>query len=265
MIASERSKDAWRGALRRSADRLLARYSSRIITNAEAVRQFLIQRIRLPPGKINVVPNGLDLLEFDMAASAGVSAAVPEAHGSPVIGMVGRLEPQKGARYLIEAFARLPADLCGTQLWIVGAGPEEAGLRQRAADARVQRRVHFLGARADVPALMTRFDLLVLPSLWEGLPNVALEAMAARRPVVATNVDGTPEAVADEQTGILVPPADPVALAQATERLLREAELRRSMGEAGRRRVETHFTMERMVQRTQDIYREVLAEARNGG
>ncbi len=125
----------------------------------------------------------------------------------------------------------------------------------------MEERVRFLGARSDVPALMTRFDLFALSSLWEGLPNVVLEAMAARRAVVATKVDGTPEAVTHGWTGVLAPPSNPVVLAQALERLLRDPALRRKYGEAGRQKVEQRFGLDRMVKETQDMYREALAEA----
>jgi starch synthase (maltosyl-transferring) len=126
----------------------------------------------------------------------------------------------------------------------------------------VAARVRFLGPRPDVPALLGRLDLFVLPSLWEGLPNAALEAMAARRAVVATNVDGTPEAVADGVTGLLVPPADADALARAIAILLRDPERRGTLAEAGRRRVEREFGMDRMVAETQQVYREAMAEVR---
>ena len=190
-----------------------------------------------------------------------VMAPLPDPEGCTVVGTVGRLERQKGMADLLEAFARLPCDLQQVKLWIVGDGPLERKLQRKAAELELEDRVRFLGARSDVPALMTRFDLFVLSSLWEGLPNVVLEAMAARRAVVATKVDGTPEAVTHGWTGVLVPPSNPVVLAQAIERLLRDPALRRKYGEAGRQKLEQRFGLDRMVAETQDMYREALAEA----
>lgn len=260
LMASERAADVWKGALRRWADRLLARRTARIVTNADAVRKFLVGRIGLPANKIAVIRNGLDVAEFDAAAQRPPALPVPEPSGGPVVGTVGRLEPQKGMRYLIDAFARLPSALADSHLWVVGGGEEEAFLRSRAIEGKVADRVHFLGTRPDVPALMGRFDVFVLPSLWEGVPNVVLEAMAARRAVVATNVHGTPEAAVHDETGLLVPPGDPRALARAVATLLRDPQRRAAFGEAGRRRVESAFTVQRMVEETQQLYREVLAE-----
>jgi glycosyltransferase involved in cell wall biosynthesis len=261
LVSSERAKDAWKGAAQRTADRILARRTARIVTNAEAVRDFLAREIGLPHEKIRVIRNGLDLAEFDAAAARGPSEALPDPEGCTVVGAVGRLEPQKGMMDLLEAFARLPYDLQHVKLWIVGEGPLERKLRRKASESGISERVRFLGARSDVPALMRRFDLFALASLWEGLPNAALEAMAARRAVVATNVDGTPEAVTHDGTGVLVPPSNPGVLAEALERLLRDPGLRRKYGEAGRLKVEQRFGVGRMVQETQEMYREALAEA----
>jgi glycosyltransferase involved in cell wall biosynthesis len=261
LIASERAKDAWKGMVRRTADRILAKRTTRIVTNAGAVRNFLVDEIGLPQEKIRVIRNGLDLAEFDAAAARGPSEALPDPAGCTVVGAVGRLEPQKGMMDLLEAFALLPRDLEHVKLWIAGEGPLERKLQRKVSETGMNERVRFLGARSDVPALMKRFDLFVLASLWEGLPNVALEAMAARCAVVATKVDGTPEAVTHGWTGMLVPPSNPGVLAQAIERLLRDPALRRKYGEAGRLKVEQRFGLDRMVKETQDMYREASAEA----
>ena len=257
-IAAERAADTWKGWLRRRLDRVLERRTARIICNADAVRRFLTERIGLHAEKICVIRNGLDLDEFDKAAAVELPPPLPKPPEGPLLGSVGRLEPQKGMTFLIEAFKRLPASPANAHLWIVGQGPEEQRLRRQAADAGLEKRVHFLGLRKDVPALMARFCLFVLPSLWEGLPNAVLEAMAARRAVVATRVDGTPEAVVENETGLLVPPRDPEALAEAMTALLRDETRRARFGEAGRRRVEEVFDMGNMIARTQDLYREVL-------
>jgi starch synthase (maltosyl-transferring) len=260
LIASERAKDAWKGPLRRAADRFLTARSHRILTNSLAVKSFLAERIGIPPEKIRVIPNGLDLAEFDAKTAEPVEAPSPTGDVME-LGTVARLEPQKGLPYLLDAVSMLPKDL-EVRLWIVGGGPVEASLRDQAKRLGIADAVQFLGTRQDVPALMARFDLFVLPSLWEGLPNVVLEAMAARRAVVATNVDGTPEAVLEGETALLVPPRDPGALADAMTRLLRDREMRRRFGEAGRRRVESEFRMEIMVERTQDEYRRALENAK---
>ncbi len=260
LIASERAADRWKGPLHRMADRFLARRTNRIITNSEAVRDFLTGRIGLPKPLISVIHNGLDIAEFD-AASERLSAPLPSTDGKLVVGSVGRLEPQKGYAWLLPAMCEVRATLPQAQLWIAGAGPEAPALGKQMKELGLTGALHFLGPRDDVPALMRRFDLFVLPSLWEGLPNAALEAMAARRAVVATDVDGTPEAVLDGSTGLLVPARDSAALAQSIIALLTDEARRRRYGEAGRQRVEREFGMERMVSQTEAIYRDALKEA----
>jgi glycosyltransferase involved in cell wall biosynthesis len=227
-----------------------------VLTNSNAVKAFLAGRIGLPSEKIDVVPNGLDLAEFDEDAAGTPEQPAPDGQALE-IGAVARLEPQKGLPYLLEAMAMLPRTP-RARLWIVGEGPDGPTLREQTSRLGLSDIVQWLGARRDVPALMARFDLLVLPSLWEGLPNAVLEAMAARRAVVATDVDGTPEAALHGETALLVPPRDPAALAEAMRRLLQDPDLRRRFGEAGRKRVEEHFRMELMVRRTQEAYRRAL-------
>ena len=257
IIASERAADIWKGPLRRLIDRRLERRTSLILTNAQAIKRHLVESIGLAAEKIRVIRNGLDPAEFDMAAAAEPNAPLPESAG-PLIGAVGRLEEQKGMRFLLDAFAMLAPE-SRAELWLVGAGPEESALRRQADALGIAKRTHFLGARQDAPAVMARFDIFALASLWEGLPNAALEAMACRKPVVATDVNGVPEAVAHGETGLLVPARNPTALADALAKLLADPEMRRRYGEAGRRRVESEFGMQRMVDETAAAYRGVAA------
>ena len=257
VIGSERAADIWKGRLHRLADRFLARRTAAIVTNAEALRNFCVDRLGLPAEKVAVIYNGLDLAEFDARAAAGVSAPIPQRRGA-VIGVVGRLEEQKGHPYLLRAMAML--ERAEAELWVVGRGPAEDRLRREAVDLGLAN-VHFLGHRDDVPGLLRQMDILVLPSLWEGMPNAVMEAMAASRPVVATAVHGTPELVDDGVTGILVPARDPRALCAGLRRLLGDGDLRRRMGEAGRRRIAERFSEERMTAATIELYQALLRSA----
>lgn len=253
-IASERAADVWKGSLRRWIDRRLAPGTMQILCNANAIRQFLVERIGLHGDEITVIHNGLDIEAFDRAADTGPTAPLPERPPGLLLGTVARLEPQKGLTYLIQAMAELEDTLPDARLWIAGDGPERENLEQQIHESGLAGRVVLLGRRDDVPALMRRFDLFVLPSLWEGLPNVALEAMTAGRAVVATDVNGTPEAVADGETGLLVPAQSPIALSKAIRDLADDAQRRARMGTAGRARVEEYFSMEQMVDAHQDVY-----------
>jgi glycosyltransferase involved in cell wall biosynthesis len=174
-----------------------------------------------------------------------------------VIGEIARYCDVKGQRELIQALAEVP----GTRLVLAGRDLERGGafadeLEREAERMGVRDRVE-LGFRDDVGELLDELDVVALPSWTEGLPMSVLEAMAHGRPVVATPVGGTPEVVADGETGLLVPPRDPTALAAALRRLVADPDLRRRLGDAGRRRVAERFTATAMEEQILEIYSEV--------
>ncbi len=197
-----------------------------------------------------------------------------------VIGTVGRLVEIKGQTHLIEAFARLanrlasrmPSGHPAPHLVLIGDGDLHQQLVSQAMAAGLavfsdskpapsdRATVHFPGLRKDVAALLPAFDLFALPSLNEGMGRVLVEAMAMELPCVASRVSGIPDVVVDGETGLLVPPADPAALAEALESLALDPDRARAMGEAGRRRAVPGFSVEEMLRRLESIYREVLAD-----
>jgi glycosyltransferase involved in cell wall biosynthesis len=226
------------------------------VTNAAATRHTLLDSAPwLPAGNVGVIYNGIDLEPFDRASPADLG--VP-ADGIAV-GYVGSLRERKGVRFLAEAWQRVAKAAPRAWLVIVGEGPEESAMRGALGDAP---RVRWLGYRDDIPAVMRSLDLLVLPSLVEGAPNVVLEAMAASLPVVATAASGTPELVADGETGWLVPPGDSHHLAAALVDALSEPERLRRAGMAGRARAERSHRLERMVDRYEMVLRRVAEGAR---
>jgi len=176
---------------------------------------------------------------------------------APVLVCVGRLAPQKDHPTLLAALARLPAEVV---LLIVGGDPfgdGEARLRRAAAELRLGERARFLGIRHDVPDLLAASDLFVLPSLWEGLGLVFLEAMAVGLPVVATTVSAIPEVVEDGATGWLVPPGDPERLAATIAQALADPRERERRGDLGRQRLDGRFGLERMLDEVLAVYAEV--------
>lgn len=197
------------------------------------------------PERVVTIANGIDI------AQVRADAQLPEPEGllaaGPLVGFVGRLAPVKGAEYFVRMAALLDFRMPGARFVVAGSGPEEGRLRASADAFKLGERILFLGRVPSAASVLNACDVIVLPSLSEGSPLVAAEAMALGKPVVATRVGGLPDVVLDGETGLLVPPADPEALAAAVSRLLRDPALASQLGEAGARRADEHFTVERMV------------------
>lgn len=246
---------------------LLMRWTSgmdnKIIAVCKAVRKAEIESSNVPSDKVVTIYNGLDPSPFtslsdESALEIRNSFGIPD--DSLLLGAIGRLHPAKGFNDLITAMTLLKTETNSIQLLIVGEGELLNQLKLQVHNNNLSGTIKFTGLRNDIPEILSALDVLVSPSLWEGLPNVVLEAMAAGKPVVATSVGGTPEAVVDGETGLLVPPRNPEALATAILRLLGNSELRTRMGHAGRERVLNHFTIQRMVKRTEQLYQELMIE-----
>jgi len=240
-------------------DRLVARFVDRVIAVSEAARRFLIDGKGYPAAKITVVPNGRDVSVF--RPSVARDAARKELgldRTVPVVGVIGRLETQKGHGYLLEAWPSVVREFPDARLLVVGDGTLRGALEARARELGIAESMIFAGFRSDVPRMLDAMDVLCLPSLYEGMPLTAIEAAAMARPVVATAVDGTLEVVRDHRTGRLVPPADPPALARALRELLRDPDGARRMGQAGRDWALLRFDLDRQVTATAHVYRSVV-------
>jgi len=231
--------------------------ADRLIAVSQAVKQHLTAQ-GVPPDRIRVIYNGIDLPADVHTPQPDLRQRVAPA-SAVVFGTVGRLGPEKGHRYLLEAAAQLSrrAGLPPVHVLIVGQGREEAPLRALAQRLGIGDRVTFAGFQREVWPYLAIMDVFVLPSLKEGLSLSALEAMALGKPVVASRVGGTPEVVEDGETGMLVPPSDASALAEALASLVRSPEAMERMGRAGRQRVAERFGAERMASEIEEVYREV--------
>ncbi len=237
-------------------DRALSVVSTRLILVSEALRA----RFRwLSKGtKAVVVHNGIDLEEFDSFPHIpSIRKKYNIADDEVLIGCIGRMERRKGQEYLLSAMRHIHR----AKLLLLGLEDEEYSnrLKRICADFNIIERVIHIGHRDDIPSVLKEIDIFVLPSLeGEGFPRVILEAMAARRPVVATDDAGNVEAVDDGRTGYIVPRGDIAALAEKISMLVADSRRRKTMGLAGRGRVERLFTIQKNVAKIQDIYREIL-------
>jgi glycosyltransferase involved in cell wall biosynthesis len=233
----------------------------RLIVPSESIQRKVVAEGRVG-ARFAVIPNGVDLARF---ASPAPACALRREFGIPasayLLGVVARLEPEKGHRHLIEAMPAILAGAPDTWLAVVGEGSSVGSLRELASALAVSDRVIFTGRREDVSALTADLTVAVLPSLREAQGISILEAMARRVPVVASDVGGIPEVITSGVDGVLVPPADPAALAAAVLELLGNEALRRRIGEAGYATVRDRFSIDAMVRRIQALYDEELTRA----
>lgn len=232
-------------------DRWHLRFMDRVVCVSEG-QAAKVRAAGVPESKLRVIHNGARLDAFDSPDPGGRDELRAIVGDGPIVLAAGRLSPEKGFRVLVEAAAHVP----GTHFVVFGEGGERAALERRVADLRLNGRFHLPGFRSDLDRLIPWADLVVLPSFTEGLPNVALEASAAGLPVVATAVGGTPEVIADGETGYLVPAGDHRALAKRINELLRDVSLAREFGRAGRQRMLDHFSFAAQA----DAYRGLFAE-----
>jgi len=238
----------------RSIERRLGRATERIVAVSESEARTFRESGVVPEGRIRVVRNGIDARRFDAATPVDV-AALGLDPGRPTTAVIGLVYPAKGQDLALEALASEGCE--ELQLLVVGPG-DSRDLEARAHALGVAARTRFLGARRDVPELLAALDFLLLPSRWEGMPYVVLEAMASARAVVATPVDGVLDLVEDGATGILARGVGAAELAVALRRALAlDAGERARLGARGRVRARTEFTLDGMVDRLLEVYAEI--------
>lgn len=260
VVASERNVDIWEEAYKRVLGRWLARSTDRIIANSEAVRSYLLERGGLAPEKVVTVYNGVNLDRFAEPCDPGErrrELGVPD--DAILAACVARLEPAKDHATLLQALALLGQSRPNLHVAIIGDGSQREPLARLARELGLAGRIHFTGFRTDSAAWLRSVDLSVLSSVKEGLSNTVIESMAAGLPVVATQVGGNAEVIAEGATGFLVPPRAPAVLAEALARATQSRESMQRLGLAGRERVESLFSVRAMVRRTEQLYRELLA------
>lgn len=252
----------------RRVEAWLTPWTARVACVSESVARF-VRSQGFPAEKLIVIPNAIEAEQIcrddpahtpvtDGQIAAPRSRVVPGEERCKVI-FVGRLDHQKGIDLLIRAWQQLAASFPDHDLMLVGEGPQRTKIEQQVASLGLSHRVSLLGWRPDVPELLRRSELFVLPSRWEGMPNALLEAMAQGLPVVATNVEGVREVLGDAGGAQLVPAESVEALANQIARILAAPALARQLGEQNQRRVASQFSVSRMVDGYVGVYREVLS------
>ena len=240
-------------------ERFLGRFTSSLVAVSEAEKTAAVDHGVVDASNVRVITNGIEPdLEKSLrpAIDKELENLDPE---QPLIGVVGLLEPAKGQGHLIDALELLRDEFPGLRCLLVGDGSLRPHLEAQVKVKGLESVVRFVGQRDRAVDLIARLDLLVIPSLWEGLPYVLLEAMSLSKPVVAAAVGGCGEVVVDGETGRLVPSRDSQALAQAIAALLRDPAGAEQMGRRGRERVLERFPLDRMIRSHEDVYRRVVS------
>lgn len=259
ILASERCVDHWKTVLHHWIDRWLARRTERIIVNSSGIRDFYVGH-GLAAEKFTIIPNAVPPAAPSRLRREELLKQLKLPSDVKLIGAVGRLWPQKRYKDLIWATDLLKVVRDDVHLLIIGDGPERSRLERYRRLVHIEDRVHFLGHRNDVPDLLPHLACLWLASGYEGQPNSVMEAQAAGVPVVASDLPGTRELILDQQTGYLVPLGDRAAFANRTQTLLNDPELAERMGQAGKQRMLSEFSIAKMVDRYAELYESLLEE-----
>ncbi|MBK7048532.1 MAG: glycosyltransferase [bacterium] len=260
LVTTEHGKELWKGPARVAIDRRLSRYTSCHIAVSQEGLEQRIRREHVDPRRIQLIPNGVPLPDLNRFAESRreVRAQLGLTDETPVIGSVGRFIEAKGYAFLVAAVAKV-LQRHPTARWLaVGDGDLHGATRVAADECGIGGAVIWAGRRDDVPELLTAMDVWVMSSIREGLPVALLEAMAAGRAIVATNVGGIPDAVHHGEAGLLVPPASPDALADAICQVLENPAAADKLALSARRRAEQEYGIDSVAQRIEDVYRREL-------
>ncbi len=264
IITSMRSIDDWKKPHHVFVDQILAKWTDVITINADVIRPYLVDHEKIDAKKIVKIYNGIDLTRFDHVSSIdNIKASLEIPTGAKIVGMVGRLTHQKDYDTYLESAKIVLQKVPNVYFLVVGDGPRRQELETKVKNEGLGQNIIFTGTREDVAEIIHTMDIGVLSSFVEGCPNALIEYMACRKPAVAADIGGCAEVIQDEKTGFIVAPKNAQLMADRLVQLLESDDLRRQMGEEGRKRVEECFTVEKLAQNTENLYRS-LAEKKVG-
>ncbi|GHT18285.1 glycosyl transferase [Planctomycetales bacterium] len=252
----------WKIRLFETLDRWMHRRMNHVVCVSQGQADKVI-KAGTPPSRISVIRNSIRTERFDVPPDAAYRQKLESLFKTPpqfILGAAGRLSPEKGFDILLESVAKLTKQNVPAGLVLFGEGFLQESLQTKAAQLGVTEAVSFAGFTNELDRFMPYFDIFVQSSYTEGLPNVLLEAMAARTAVVATEVGGTNEVVVEGETGLMVPSGNAEILADAVQKVLQDDMLRKSMGQQGRKRVEDHFTFEAQAAAYWDLFQQMAAQ-----
>lgn len=260
VICAERAPGIWKPFLFKVAEKMVKGMAHVYTSVSESTKNFMVDKEGIDPDKVFTIYNGIDIKK-SIPGCADAKILKKElgidSHAI-IIGSVGRLADERGYKYLIRAFKEISEKYADAVLLLVGDGPLKDELMNEAMLTGVQERIVFSGFREDVDSMLDIMDIFVISSWYEGISNALLEAMFHNLPVVATSIYGNPEVVVDGETGILVPSRNVSALANALVKLLENPDKMKSMGDNGRKRIESDFSLSKMIESYDCFYDSML-------
>ena len=243
-------------------DRFSERFVDRFLVVSDVLRAKMIGEHGILAEKVVRIYNGIEVDHYLPRGENGSRAKIRNEFNidadALLIGSVGRLVWQKGFEHLIQAMPRVLNEFPQTKVLIVGEGPLRDDLEALAQKLNTEKHIIFANFRKDVKEILSAIDILILPSLLEGFPMITLEGMAMKKPIIATAIDGIKEQIINGQSGVLIPPQDPKAMAEAIIRLGKDEDFAQHLGLEARRAVEEQFTVEKMVAETERVYLSLL-------
>jgi len=243
----------------RAFDRLTEGSVEKFIVVSDSLKRALIEKRRIPADRIVRIYNGIEIDQYHPGIESGnFKREWGISQNIPLVGAIGRMVWQKGFEYLIQSIPEIVKAVPEAKFLLVGEGPRRERLEALSEELRVRDNVILAGFRSDIKEILSAIDLLVVPSILEGFPMIILEAMAMGKPIVATNIDGIIEQITDGVDGILVPPKNPNALAEAILKIFSEEEKMKKIGLAARQKVESCFSVQKMVRETEQVYMSLL-------
>ncbi|MGC9065698.1 MAG: glycosyltransferase [Candidatus Ratteibacteria bacterium] len=255
LVCSQRSTDVWKKLIHWRIEKFATIFCSAFISNSNAGKKILIEKAHIPEKKIIVIPNGIDLAEVEkkLRNATGIS------HAGIYVGAVGNLRKAKGYEILIDAAALVCKKRKDIRFIILGKGPLEHQLKRKIQHLHLMQNFEFHGFVEDVYNYILTFDIVVIPSLWEGFPVIALEAMACGKPIIATKVGDLPEILQHRISGLLVEPGNPQDLANSILMLAADHNMRIQMGNNAKNQVEK-FSATDMVKKYSEIYNRLIVK-----
>lgn len=249
ILTTEQNINADQSGLREWLKKLTYRLADGVVAISTAVKNYTIKEYNVPEHKIVIIPNDVDVAKVEEK----LKIKNLKIGDKKILLTVGRLVEQKGQKYLLEAFSLLK-NRANLELWLAGDGVLRPELEAQAKKLGIDSQVKFLGTRSDIPQLLAQADIFVFPSLWEGLGIAVLEAAIAKKPIVASSVDGILDIIKSGKSGLLVPPGDSQALSASIEFMLDHPEQAKLMVEEAYEQVKNNFDIKAVVNKYQDFY-----------